>query len=361
MKIYAAPMEGITTWGYRQAFRHWFGGVDRFFTPFLNSENLSERDRREVSPERNQGISLVPQILSHTPEIFLKIQEHLAEYGYREVNLNLGCSSGTVTAKKRGAGALQDLPDLKKDLDEIFQKSSGLISVKTRIGYDRLVRVKNENQENLPEDGECYGEWQDILDLYRTYPLSELIVHPRTGKEFYRGRVHREAFRMAAEQVTEFRLIYNGDLCFLSEVQEIEKTFPKTASFTGDIMLGRGLIANPFLAEEIRGKEQNSRNPRIVFRNFHQELFQSWTEEMQSEGNAVQKMKEYWHYWAEYRNGIFPLLLTGGQKKTAVRLLKNLRKARRAAEYLSAAGALISLLPGEFPPGKQVDKIQETG
>ena len=135
MKIYMAPMEGITNHIYRQAYRHHFGQVDRYFMPFLSSLGLNYKEIRDIAPENNQGMDIVPQILTNNTEIFLGLAEMFRDLGYTEVNLNIGCPSGTVTAKGRGSGFLRFLPELDRFLEEIFAISPLPISVKTRIGY----------------------------------------------------------------------------------------------------------------------------------------------------------------------------------------------------------------------------------
>ena len=139
MKIYLAPMEGITTYIFRNAFEKYYGGVDKYFTPFLTASHLKGREKRDVDPDNNSVPSLVPQILTNDSELFIKIAEQLAELGYREVNLNLGCPSGTVTGKGRGAGFLDRTAELDRFLYDIYNKLPEMdISIKTRIGMEFL-------------------------------------------------------------------------------------------------------------------------------------------------------------------------------------------------------------------------------
>ena len=134
MKFYLAPMEGITTYIYRNAYNHYFGGIDKYFTPFIASKKMNRREMNEILPEHNEHITVVPQILTNRSDEFLQITQKIAEYGYPTVNLNLGCPSGTVTARKRGAGFLSVLDELERFLYEIYEKSPLKISIKTRIG-----------------------------------------------------------------------------------------------------------------------------------------------------------------------------------------------------------------------------------
>ncbi len=140
MRFYLAPMEGITTYIYRNAYNHYFGGIDKYFTPFIASKKMNRRELNEILPEHNERINVVPQILTNRSEEFLQITCKIAEYGYSTVNLNLGCPSGTVTARKRGAGFLSVLDELERFFDEIFAQSPLKISIKTGMGsYFRVV------------------------------------------------------------------------------------------------------------------------------------------------------------------------------------------------------------------------------
>ena len=179
MLYYAAPMEGITTYIYRRAHARFYGGIDKYFTPFIAGKKMTTREVRDILPENNAGVALVPQILTNKAGDFLEIANRLAAYGYDTVNLNLGCPSGTVTAKKRGAGFLGEPEALDAFLYEIYEKCLLQISIKTRLGISDL------------------REWESLLDIYARYPVQELIVHTRLLQEFYTGAPHPEAFAMA--------------------------------------------------------------------------------------------------------------------------------------------------------------------
>lgn len=173
MKIYLAPLEGITGWIYRSAVHECFGGFDKYFVPFIRPNqmgHLSSREKKDILPANNTGMRVVPQILTNRSEDFLRTAEKLKEYGYEEVNLNLGCPSKTVVTKRRGAGFLAEPKRLEVFLDEIFGKCSIRISVKTRLGMEEA------------------GEFSRLLDIYNKYPMEELIIHPRVQKDFYKTR-----------------------------------------------------------------------------------------------------------------------------------------------------------------------------
>lgn len=303
MQIYLAPMEGITTFVYRNAFAQHYGGIDKYFTPFLSSKNLNYKELNEVSPEHNQGLVVVPQILTNQTEVFLSIAAQLADYGYREVNLNLGCPSGTVVAKKRGAGFLCIPDSLEAFLEEIFDKCPLEISIKTRIGM------------------ESADEWEKLLAIYKKYPMKELIVHPRLRKEFYEGTPHTEAFCMAQEMLPMLPLCYNGDIVSKASYDAVTNQLTPIER----IMLGRGILANPTLSMTLKAKSPETlpnTNDFKRFRAFHDEILEGYREIMSGDQPVLFRMKELWAYMRNY------LSLTDKQ-------LKQIRKTKRIDEYLS--------------------------
>ena len=159
MKIYLAPMEGITTYIYRNAYRKYYGNIDTYYTPFVANRKLKSRELRDVLPENNSALPLVPQILTNKTDVFLEITEQLKDMGYNEVNFNLGCPSGTVVAKHRGAGFLDDPCELEKFLDTIYDKSPISISIKTRLGIESLF------------------EWEEFITNFPSRSLLSMQEH----------------------------------------------------------------------------------------------------------------------------------------------------------------------------------------
>ena len=306
MHIYFAPLEGITTYPYRNLHHKYFGGVEKYFTPFLApgpEQGMSVKEMRDVLPENNVGVPVVPQILTNRAGDFLLAAKKLAEMGYREINLNLGCPSGTVTAKKKGSGFLLYPDDLDMFFDEVFSDASVRneefqVSVKTRIG-------KNEVEE-----------WPEIMAVYNRYPISELTVHPRIQKEFYKGAPHLDVF---ADILKESRnpVVYNGDLFTVEHVKNFQKKFPTVET----VMIGRGLIRNPALAELIEKEECGAIMPRI--RAFHDEIFEYYRETMSGDRNLLFRMKDLWTYML-------------AEVPDSEKLAKKIRKSQHVPEYLAA-------------------------
>lgn len=309
MHIYFAPLEGITTYPYRNLHHKYFGGVEKYFTPFLApgpEQGMSVKEMRDVLPENNAGVPVVPQILTNRAGDFLLASKKLSEMGYREINLNLGCPSGTVAAKKKGAGFLLYPDDLDRFFDEVFSDAAVrngefLVSVKTRIG-------KNEVEE-----------WPELMQVYNRYPIHELTVHPRIQKEFYKGTPHLDVFTDILKE-SRNPVVYNGDLFTVEKVKEFREKFPTV----GTVMIGRGLIRNPALAEMILQEETEPEAdilPRI--REFHDALFEHYRETMSGDRNLLFRMKDLWSYML-------------AEVPDSEKLAKKIRKSQHVPEYLAA-------------------------
>ena len=250
MTVYLAPLEGVTDAVFRRVHRDCFSGVAKYFIPFVSpTQNLAftARDLSILAPENGFG---VPQLLCKDAALFLWAAQALGDMGFGEVNLNLGCPSGTVTAKGKGSGLLADVPALERLLDGVFARSPLPVSIKTRIGYTR------------PD------EFDRLLDVFARYPIHELIIHPRTRVEFYKGTPHREAFAKA-HAALDRPLCYNGDLFCEEDCRELMRQFPNTHA----LMLGRGLIANPALAQSLGGGEALC---KASLRTFHDRLLEAY-------------------------------------------------------------------------------------
>lgn len=274
MEYEFAPMEGITSYLYRNAHHRYFPGVDRYYMPFLSPSQdhiFTKRELREIEPEHNQGINVIPQLLTKRAEDFIWAAGELGQMGYREVNLNLGCPSGTVVAKGKGSGFLADLEGLEQFFDQVF--SAGLvvdISVKTRLGLKE------------PE------EFPAILELYNRYPISRLIIHPRVRQDMYKNRVRLDVFAQALTQC-RLPLCYNGDLLTAGQCRDIQEKFPQVEA----VMLGRGLIADPAIAAKVKG---GAGADKWALAAFLEEVYRGYSRDFASNRNAMLRMKEIWFY-----------------------------------------------------------------
>lgn len=304
MQFYMAPMEGLTGYIFRNAYQKYYGGIDRYFTPFITNKKLNHKELQDVLPEHNAGMDVVPQILTNRAQDFLCIAGELERFGYRTVNLNLGCPSGTVVAKNRGAGFLALPDELDAFLDEIFAKCPVAISIKTRIGK------------------ESEAEWERLLGIYEKYPLEELIIHPRVQKDFYKNTVRLEAFAKAVE-MSRHSLCYNGDICTAEDYERVLAQFQETEK----VMLGRGLLKRPWLIGELR-KMPDEASEKERFLAFHDDILHGYLSVMSGDKNTLFKMKELWVYFAES--------FTNPEK-----YMKKIRKSERIAEYELHVAALL--------------------
>lgn len=271
MQYYLAPLEGITGYIFRNAFQDYFGGADACFSPFISPNmnlEIIPKEKKDVLPENNRKVNLIPQILTNNTEYFISTAKQLEQMGYTSVNLNLGCPSKTVIGKKKGSGMLADLDFLDEFLEGIFDGSPLPISIKTRIG--------KTDAEDFP----------DIMDIYNQYPVTELTIHPRVQADFYRNRPNLDAFAVGFEK-SRCPVCYNGDICTVEDERSIREQFPTLDR----IMIGRGILANPGLFLELRGEERLQKETLLAFVD---RLCDDYSETMSGEVPVLFKMKEIW-------------------------------------------------------------------
>ena len=298
MRYYFAPMEGLTDSVYRRLHHKYFGGVDRYYMPFLSPTVhrwLTNREERELPYAQSEPFCAIPQLITKVPEDFIWAAGQCAERGYEEVNLNLGCPSGTVVAKGKGAGMLRDLDALRRFLDEIFAASSLPISVKTRLGME-------DPAEFIP-----------LLEIFNDYPMAELILHPRVRKQFYSGGIHEDMLRYAIEN-SKNPLCANGDILTKAAADAMP---------TQSVMIGRGLIADPGM---LCG---GTTIPAL--QAFMDELMESYCVVFGSSRNAMFRLKENWS-----------MLLP--RFEDSEKLGKQLRKTTDLAEYKAITAQIFSTL-----------------
>ena len=295
MRHYFAPMEGLTDSIYRRLHHKYFPGVDRYYMPFISPTMhriLTGREDRELPFADTECFCAVPQLLTKVPEDFLWAAQVIKDRGYAEVNLNLGCPSGTVTAKGKGSGMLADLDALDRFLDSIFSATPLPISIKTRLGVTESA------------------EFPALLEIYNRYPIKELTIHPRVRKQFYTGGVDLEMFRYAVEN-SKNPLCYNGDILSLADAENIQEKFPQVEA----VMIGRGLIGDP-------GMMSPGGTDIAKLEAFCDELLEAYLVAFGGSRNAMFRLKENWGFLIGY--------FENNEK-----LWKKLRKTTDLAEYRS--------------------------
>ena len=304
MRYYFAPMEGLTDSIYRRLHHKYFPGVDRYYMPFLSPtihRQLTHKEDRELPLADSVPFAAVPQVLTKVPEDFLWAAEVCRDRGYDEVNLNIGCPSGTVVSKGKGSGILRDAAALDKFLEAVFAASPLPISVKTRLGL--------EKREEFPA----------ILEVLNRYPIKELTIHPRVRKQFYDGTVDMEMFDYAVRNSVN-PLCYNGDILSPEQAAVLQETYPQIQS----VMIGRGLIADPGML--------SGGTDKAALEGFMNELMAVYEVEFGGSRNAIFRLKENW--------GFLHSRFEGCDK-----LWKRLRKTTDAAEFKSISAEIFHTLP----------------
>lgn len=293
MKHYFAPMEGITDSIYRRVHHQYFPGIDRYYMPFFSPTMhrcLTRKEDRELPIADSVSFTAIPQVLTKNPEDFLWAAQQCADRGYSEVNLNVGCPSGTVVAKGKGAGMLADPEGLDRFLEHIFSKTPIPVSVKTRVG--------------LKED----EEFPHLLDIFNKFPICELIIHPRVRTDFYQPPLRLSSFSYALED-SKLPLCYNGDIDSMKTLKETQLRFPQVDAY----MIGRGLVGDPGMLAP------DGTNVKVL-EQFHAHLLEEYSVCFGSARNAMFRMKENWHYLSDH--------FKGGEK-----LFKSLRKTTDLEEF----------------------------
>jgi tRNA-dihydrouridine synthase len=305
-----APMRGITTMHYRKAFVRHFGGLDAEMAPFITTvpaAKINPKLLKDVLPENNSGLPLTPQLLSKDADEFVNMTKALHGLGYEEVNWNLGCPHKPIRNKGRGSGLLPHPETVDQLLDQVCAESPCKISVKVRLG----VADKSELLKLIP--------------ILNRHPLSEIIIHPRTAEQMYDGTVDLDAFAEAYQRI-EHPVCYNGDIASLRFFQTLEAEFPTI----GNWMLGRGLLANPFLCEQIKSGTPKTENAIPRLRAFHDEVFENYRSVIDGDLPMLGKMKEFWSYPAQ---NLSIRLHSATARQDARNFLKKVKKCHRLTTY----------------------------
>lgn len=300
MQYYLAPLEGITTYVYRNAYHKYFRQMDKYFTPFIvphKDKKFNTRELKELSPVHNDGLNVIPQLLTNNAEDFLKTANDIVAMGYNEINLNLGCPSKTVVTKKKGSGFLEFPEELDRFLEEIYAKADFKISIKTRIGKD------------LPD------EFYQLLEIYNKYPIEELTIHPRIQTDYYNNVPNLKMFEVAYRE-SKNPICYNGDINSKGDIQMLSEFFPKLEN----IMIGRGIIHNPGLLDSLSKENLHA---------FHDMILEEYIEISSGDRNVLFKMKELWFYMIS----LF---------EDAEKIGKKIKKTERLNEYESIINTLFT-------------------
>ena len=303
-QIYLAPLQGLTDFRFRNTYQKYFGEVDKYFSPWIKLDGagkIKKSQNRDVSMENNTNVGLIPQIMCNKAEDFITLAKNLNDLGYNEINWNLGCPHPMITKRGMGSALLSQPQKIISILENAIPKIEVKVSLKIRLGFEQA-------DESL--------QLRPLLD---NIPLTEIIIHARTAKQMYRGDVNLESFEKCLK-ISRHEITYNGDLNSYTQFQTLKKQFPTIKKW----MIGRGLIANPFLAGMIRcNSDQLPENYLEIFEEFHQCLLESYAEHLSGEKHLLLKMLGFWLY--------FSLSFSESHKA-----LKRIKKAKTLAAYQEA-------------------------
>lgn len=279
--IYLAPLQGFTDFVYRKAYAGVFNGIDKYFIPYIsvNNTGLLPKYEKEIRAENNLYGNAVPQILVKDADEMNYLVSILKNYGYHEINLNLGCPYPMVTNRGRGSGLLTDAQKVKEILSAFFESFSIKLSVKMRAGFD------------LP------NQLEQIIPVLNDFPVSEVILHPRIASQLYKGSIYESAFEFASENL-DHSLVFNGDINSIEDFNHRSKQFSQVS----DWMIGRGVLKNVFLPSQIKGQHFSEFEKRTLLQNFNELVAASYIQNMDNEGNAANKISQFWSYFCYHFN-----------------------------------------------------------
>lgn len=277
-KIWLAPLHGITSRTFRNTLCRHFGGIDFYMAPFLPAQPAGKfrpKVWQDIAPENNIALPLVPQMMGNRPEHFVDTLRMLNEqFGYEDFNINIGCPSSPVVRHTRGCGLMPHPDRVEAIVAEITSKTPFRLSLKMRLGLHSM------------------DEGRAILERLNDYPLGFLVIHPRLGDELYEGQPHWDVFEEFCT-LTQHEIVYSGDVFTVEDYQRLSARFPKVSAW----MLGRGLLRNPFLAEEIKGQDVGDKKERFLA--FYQDLTEALLP-IRGESGTLANLKELWHYFADF-------------------------------------------------------------
>jgi tRNA-dihydrouridine synthase len=309
LAIYSSPLQGFTDFRFRNTFQKFFGGIDQYIAPYIRVNGklgMKPVNERDILPANNSSLKLIPQIITKDADDFLFVAKYIQKLGYTELNWNLGCPYPMIAKKRMGSGLLSMPGKIDEILTRVFAETDIQVSVKMRLGYE-------SSQEIF-----------DVLPVLERYRLANITIHPRIGKQLYRGEVDLKAFEECLGQ-TSHKIFYNGDIKSVGNFREMRERFPTINHW----MIGRGLIADPFLPAMIKADNPFFPVNRYeIFNSFHDALFSSYEEALSGQKHLLMKMYSFWEYFIRS----FPSSPKG---------LKKIKKAQSLSVYREAVKQII--------------------
>jgi tRNA-dihydrouridine synthase B len=279
-QLIASPLQGFTEFRFRNAFHRYFGGIDTFYAPYIRLNGKLEIKpgyQRDLAPENNQVPELIPQVMTNDADEFLFVASYVRSLGYTELNWNLGCPYPMVTKRGMGSGLICNTPRIDEILQRVHNESDIVVSMKMRLGYDAPDEILS------------------VWPILAKYPIRHISVHARLGKQLYKGGVNLDAFE-ACLKTAPHPVRYNGDITRVEHVRLLTKRFPEQTHW----LIGRGLIADPFLPAMIKADStEYPENRALIFRKFHDTLYESIAGSLSGSSHVLVKMESYWEYFSQ--------------------------------------------------------------
>jgi tRNA-dihydrouridine synthase B len=280
LTLLSSPLQGFTDFRFRNAFNHYFGGIDTFYAPYirLNGKMVIKNNyQRDLLPENNTELEVIPQIMTNDADEFLFVVDYIQKLGYKELNWNLGCPYPMVTKRGMGSGLICDPEKINHILDRVHTETDIIVSMKMRMGYEHAEEIL------------------DAFPILDNYPLKNIAIHARIGKQLYKGGVNLEAFQRCIEN-TKHKLYYNGDITSVAKFKEMQTRFPSIDHF----MMGRGLIADPFLPNMIKNDTtEYPKNRWEIFSEFHDTIYHQYDAALSGPTPIKMKMQGFWEFFSQ--------------------------------------------------------------
>ena len=306
--LLSSPLQGFTDFRFRNAQNKLFGGIDTYYSPYIRLNGklvIKPSYERDLLPENNLGLEVIPQVITNDADEFLFVAKYVRELGYKELNWNLGCPYPMVTKSGMGSGLISNPEKINTILHRAHTESDIIVSMKMRLGY--------ENSEEI----------LDVLPILDTYPIKNIAIHARIGKQLYKGGVHLDAFQQCIDN-TKHKLYYNGDITSVAKFHEMQQRFPSIDHW----MIGRGLISDPFLPSMIKNNTtEYPVNKMELFSAFHDTLYAIYSESLSGSAHILLKMYHLWEY--------FSATFSNPHK-----VLKKIKKAQSIRNYEAAVAEI---------------------
>jgi tRNA-dihydrouridine synthase len=307
--LLSSPLQGFTDFRFRNAQNKIFGGIDTFYAPYIRLNGkmvIKSSYQRDLLPENNNTLEVIPQIITNDANEFLFVSKYVQELGYKELNWNLGCPYPMVTKCGMGSGLISNTEKINQILHKVHNESDILVSMKMRLGYDTTEEILH------------------VFPILENYPIKNVAIHARIGKQLYKGGVHLDAFQQCID-TTKLKLYYNGDITTVAKFKEMQERFPTIDHW----MIGRGLIADPFLPTMIKNNSfEYPKNKMELFSAFHDTLYEGYSESLSGSTHILLKMHHLWEY--------FSVIFSNPHK-----VAKNIKKAKSIRNYEATVKEII--------------------